>query len=442
MKHLKTCLWLSGLLLLGCGGGAPNANPQAENQPADDGSPWFSAWGTAVYTSFPNGPLASAGLPSTAQFTDNQAQAQSFRMMIAPTVGGDRVRVTLSNAFGDRPLKIQSVSIAKRAAITGPAIDGASATLLFSNGRPEMVIPAGGLLTTDAADFSYAYGEQLAVSFYVPEPSGPISWHAEAFATQYISFPDSGDVTSNVDGSSFLNIDRGFFFLQGLDVQIDGSQSEDAFSVVVFGDSITDGLLSIPEANQRYPDLLAQRIQNMGIEAGVVNAGINSNTVNPVHDPAATGIAGIDRFAEDVVNRSGVRSVFVLLGTNDLSAGELAEDVYNGLVNIAEQAAAAGICTLVSTILPRNDPPQPFGWDAATEEPQRQALNEMILASTQFDAVTDEVATALENPLIENQPNNVLFLEGLHPNPLGMQLLAEAIPLQHLLPYPYGDCGN
>jgi lysophospholipase L1-like esterase len=403
---------------------------------------WTSAWGTAIYTTFPNGPLSGFGAPPTGQFDNNEAVDQSFRMMIYPTVGGDRVRLQLSNVFGTQPLRIENISIAKRQVATGPAIDAASLVPVLVNGQSSITIPVGETVVTDVVEFSYAYAEHLAVNFHVPGPSGPMSWHAEAFATQYVSAANSGDVSQEASGSGLSNGERGWFFLNGMDVQIDLAEEPVPLSVVAFGDSITDGFVSIPDTNGRYPDLLAARIQSMNLNVGVINSGINSNSVNAVRDPITTGIAGTERFAIDVLQRAGVRSVFILLGTNDLSSGATADSTYAGLVNLAQQAHAAGICTVVSTILPRNDPPGIFAWDVATDEPQRQRLNELILTGGDFDFVTDDLATALENPAVENQPNNLLFVEGLHPNPAGMQVLADAIPLAPLLPAPYGSCAR
>ncbi len=107
----------------------------------------------------------------------------------------------------------------------------------------------------------------------------------------------------------------------------------------------------------------------------------------------------MQRFARDVLNRSNARAVFILLGTNDLSFPKTAGEIYDGLVTMARQAQAQGLCVMVSTILPRNDPPLPFGWDAATEEPERQRLNQMILASTEFDAVADLASSFNALPL-------------------------------------------
>lgn len=434
---------LMALLLAACGADGRDAGEAVAPQPSS--AQWYSTWGTATYTSFPNGPLTQEDFsPNTGAFVANEAVEQSFRMMIHPTARGDRVRFRFSNVFGDRPLVIRHANVAMRALPTGPAIVEDSLVPVLFAGADEVVIPAGAEVLSDAVDFSHEFGEDLAVSFHVPGPSGPMSWHAEAFATQYMSQPNGGDVTTEASGLSFLNIDRGWFFLSGMDSQDLDMQAAGhrPFTIVAFGDSITDGFAGTPELNHRWPDFFAQRLQNAGLPVGVVNVGINSNSVTPARDPVITGLPGIVRFHRDVIARSGVRSVFVLLGTNDITSGVSAEAIYAGLLDLRDQAHAAGLCMVVSTILPRNDPEFPFGWNMAAHAPVREALNDMIMTGGDFDAVTDALSQALENPLLENQPNNALFVEGLHPNSLGMQMMAEAVPIEPLLPAPLGSCSR
>lgn len=398
---------------------------------------WISTWGTAIYTTFPNGPLTLSPdfSPNTGLFIGKEAWDQSFRMMIHPTAPGNRVRFHFSNMYGEQPLEISSANVAIRAYTLAPAIVADTLTPLTFNGEIGVTIPPGETITTDPADFSYEFGDTLAVSFHVPGPSGPISWHAESFALQYASVPNSGDVTRDELGLNFLNGDRGWFFLRGMDIQLQEPVPGPVRpgTIVAFGDSITDGMASTPEMNHRWPDFLARRIQAEGLPIGVVNAGINSNTVTGSPSPETRGEAGVLRFSRDVLQRTGVRTVFVLLGTNDLTIDVSADDIYQGLTDLAMQAREMGVRIVVSTILPRNDPPIPFGWNPTIHEAVRQNLNHQILNSNAFDAVVD-LASVMENPLVENQPFQPYFTEGLHPNSLGMQVMADAIPLDVLLP--------
>lgn len=446
---LLLCLNLTGCLSVGNSGcddetscpavAGDRGNNQGNPLPdaADKASArWISTWGTAIYTTFPNGPLTQPEFsPNAGLFIGEEAWNQSFRMMIHPTAPGNKVRFHFSNTYGEQPLELSNANVATRAGAIGPGIVADTLTPLTFDGESSVTIPVGETITTDPADFSYEFGDTLAVSFHIPGPSGAMSWHAESFALQYASVPNSGDVTRDELGVHFGNSDRGWFFLRGMDIQLQEPVPETVRpgTIVAFGDSITDGLASTPEMNERWPDFLARRIQAEGLPIGVVNAGINSNTVTGSANPEIQGEAGVLRFSRDALERAGVRTVFVLLGTNDIRNGVSADDIYRGLVNLAIQAHERDVRIVVSTILPRNDPPVPFGWDPTIHEPVRQALNDQILNSDAFDAVVD-LASVMENPLVENQPFQPYFVEGLHPNSVGMEVMANAIPLDVLMP--------
>lgn len=407
--------------------------PVTPTTPVTPEKRWIGAWATAIYGPYPVGALSQAYVPV---FPSNVVLDQSLRMIVHPSIGGDAVRACFSNLHGSEPLQIASASVALSTDGLSAAITAGSAVALSFDGQPAVAIPAGEKRCSDGVEFSYAFGDNVAVSFHVPGPGGPISWHSEAFATQWVSAPMSGDVTDDASGAMFPLSARSFFYLSDLEVL---APKPDTTTISVFGDSITDGFVSTIGRNERYPDFLARRLQAAGLAAGVRNLGINGNTVTDAHTGAMYGDPALIRFRRDALVGSNIKSVFVLIGTNDIGSSRPATEVYDGLLQLAAEAHAAGACIVVSTVLPRNDPPLPFGWDITTEEPQRQALNQMILASTAFDTVVD-VAAAMASPLSPNLPDQPYFVEGLHPNSLGMERLANAIPLEPLLPAPVGTC--
>jgi lysophospholipase L1-like esterase len=383
---LHALLCSAGLLLVACGdSGAPVLAPApAPTAPEPPGTSapatekWIGAWATAIYGPYPVGALSYAYAPT---FPTNAVQDQSLRMIVHPSIGGTKVRACFSNLHGTEPLQIASANLALSTDGATAAISGAAVALQF-DGAPSVAIPAGGKRCSDGADFVYAFGDNLAVSFHVPGPGGPISWHSEAFATQWVSAPLSGDVTGDASGAMFPLSTRSFFYLSDLEVV---APTPEATTITVFGDSITDGFVSTIGANERYPDFLARRLQAAGIAAGVRNLGINGNTVGDAHTGAMYGDPAVLRFGRDALVGSNIKAVFVLIGTNDIGSSRPATEVYEGLLQLAAEAHAAHACIVVSTVLPRDDPPLPFGWDITTEEPQRQALNQMILASTALD---------------------------------------------------------
>ncbi|HEX4879119.1 MAG TPA: GDSL-type esterase/lipase family protein, partial [Limnobacter sp.] len=317
-------------LLIACGGEDTTQAGTRVNAQANDKA-LVGAWATAPYGPYPLGPLTrdgapTPGAPEVAQFPGNQANNQSFRMIIHPTIGGDAVRVRLSNLMGDRPVRFENISIAKGNPLT-PNIDASTQTPLTVGGKRFGVAPAGAELLTDVVAFDYEAGDDLAVSFHVAGESGPMTWHAVSFATQFIAPPDSGDQTQDATGTAVRQVSVGWFFISGLDVI--NPQAKGA--MVAIGDSITDG--AYQALNQRWPDFLAQRLQAAGQTIGVLNQGINSNTVTDVRDGAA-GPPLVKRFQRDVLSRSGVKSVLILEGTNDLGAGVDAPEIIEGLKTV------------------------------------------------------------------------------------------------------------
>lgn len=400
---------------------------------------WLGSWAAAPYGPYPVGPLndniPNLPLPPTTFFINNEASNQSFRMMVHPTLGGSTLRVRFSNLKGTQPLTIAAANVALRLAPHVAAI--ATPVPLRFGGQASITIPAGAETVSDAADLSFAAGDDLAISFHLPGPTGPMTWHALSFAGSFVAPPNTGDTTADPTGSAFAQLTAGWFFVSGVDVlgPLDGG------SIVALGDSITDGTYSTPDQNDRWPDLLARRLQAAGIPYGVLNQGINGNTVVTPR-AANAGEPAVDRLERDVLQRPGVRTLIILEGTNDIGfANAKAGPVFAALTRIAQRARAAGLCVVVATLLPRNDPPQPFGWDAATDGPERLAYNATIRSSRDFDAVVDWART-MESSTGSEQPNRPLFVEGLHPNGLGFQLMADALVLADLLPPPHGQCGT
>lgn len=405
---------------------------------------WTGAWSAAPYGPYPLGPLS--GLipvdlpvplpPVPTLFVNDQAVDQSFRMIVHPTVGGDAVRVRLSNLVGDRPVRFEPVRIARSLSLTGPAIIPGTDTPVLFSGAPGVTVAPGREAVSDPVPFSYSVGNDLAISFQVVGESGPITWHAVSFGPNYVSLPMRGDVTADPTGAGFSQPSLGWFFLSGIDARTTGSLG----TTVAIGDSITDGAYTV--VNTRWTDHLAQRLRSAGIILGVLNQGINSNTVTrEAIDPASAyqGPAAVDRFERDVLDRPGVRSVVIFAGTNDLSAGASAVQVFAGIRSMVGRAHQAGLCVVVGTVMPRgNTPIAP--WDVALNEPQRQQLNALIRAQSDVEGIADfDAATA--SPLNPDQPNPAYFFPDLlHPNSVGTLVMAHAVPVEALLPPPAGTC--
>jgi lysophospholipase L1-like esterase len=430
-----------GLLMLLVMGLAGCDSGSGEDGMAHDKG-WVGSWSAAPYGPFPAGPLDSlvpplvGSLTTPGAFIGEQARDQSFRMIVHPTLGGDVLRVRLSNLKGDRPLRFEPVRVAHRALGIAAAIVPSTDTPVLFNGQTHVVIPPGAEAISDAVALPFADGEDLVVSFRLVGDSGPMTWHAVSFDTQFVSAPGSGDRTGSATGLAFPFLTLGWFFLSGIDVLREDSPG----SIVMLGDSITDGAFQVPATNTRMPDVFARRLQGLGIPMGVLNQGINSNTVTEVDSEPFRGPPAVQRFERDVLQRAGVRSLLLFEGTNDLTAGADAAAVYAGLRNIMRRAQSAGLCVVLGTIPPRDD--ILFGWDRASMEVDRQALNEMIRNDPDADAIAD-FDVVLRAAIAPTRPNATLYFPDLlHPNSLGFIAMANAIPLEALVPPPAGRCAR
>jgi len=437
-RFTRTFAAVACLVVAACGSDTPSNAPDAGDTA---GARWVGSWSAAPYGPFPAGPLtgtlppALASLTTPGAFDEEQARNQSFRMVIHPTLGSDTLRIRLSNLVGGRPVTFEPVRVARRALpAVGAAIMPSTDRQARFNGEAAVTIPPGQEAVSDPISLTFDAGDDLVVSFRLKGESGPMTWHAVSFDTQFVSAPDSGDRTQDVIGAAFPFVTLGWFFLSGVDVLRQDSPG----AIVMLGDSITDGAYQIPATNTRYPDVFARRFQAANIAMGVLNQGINSNTVTRARTDAAGGPPAVDRFDRDVLERPGVRSVLIFEGTNDLTAGATAAEVFAGLRELVARAQQAGLCVVMGTIPPRDD--LTFGWDRATMEPERQALNTRIREQTDIAGIVDFDAV-LGNPLAPTRPNLVLYSPDLlHPSSLGFIAMAEAIPIPALVPPPVGNC--
>lgn len=399
---------------------------------------WVGSWAAAPQGPYPSGPLtdtSGGAIPGTitlAQFSNNEAVDQSFRMIIRPTLGGEQVRVRLSNAMGTQAVQFTDLSLAKALNYSPAVLPGTTRQLLF-DGRSSITIPAGGEATSDALPFPFQFGEDLAVSFHVEGRSGPMTWHAVSFTPNYVSQPNSGSVANDESGLQMASPSFGWFFLSGLDV----FNPESSGSLVALGDSITDGFFQT--LNMRWTDRLAERLNTAGIKAGVLNQGINSNTVTNARDGDA-GLPANQRFERDVLNMPGVKALLLFEGTNDLGAKVSSSELIQAYQELIARARAKNLCVLMATIPPRAD--LLFGWAqvASTQEPERVKVNEWIRNTPLIDGVVDFEAV-LGLPGMKNLPNPILYIPDLlHPNSLGFRLMGDAVPLEKLEQLLKGNC--
>jgi lysophospholipase L1-like esterase len=342
------------------------------------------------------------------------------------SLGGERLRVRISNAYGNRPLTIGAAHIALRD--KGPAIIAGSDRKLTFGGDDGAVIGAGAVLFSDPVELKAPALADLAVSIHLPGevlPSFAITGRY-ARQTNYISPPGNFAAETVMPVG---NLTDQWFFLCGVDVLA----APEAKGVVAIGDSLTDGNISTIDAFCRWPDQLARRLMARGGgPAGVMNNGLGGNRI--LHD--LRGDSGLRRFDRDVLAQPGVTHVIVMLGTNDLrnrwakpEEEVTAEQMIAGLKQLALRAHSAGIKIIGATLTPfGNETFMTNAWNP-TREKHRVAVNEWIRNSGAFDAVADFDA-ALRDPEIPTQMRAADDCgDGLHPSDGGYCKMGDAIDL-------------
>ncbi|MFC4929752.1 SGNH/GDSL hydrolase family protein [Massilia sp. GCM10023247] len=402
---------------------------QAQPGSWDPSQQWVGTWGTA-----PAGPPLAADLQT---FND-----QTLRLIVHTSIGGTQVRIRVSNELGTTPLRIGAARVARRGA--GAEIAAGTDRVLTFSGQTSITIPAGAPVLSDPVNLDVPALSDLAVSLYLPGQVQATTIHGSAFQTNYVSLP--GDFT----GAATLPTQRtitSWPFLTEVDVSSPGGGA-----IVALGDSITDGAVTTIDANRRWPDLLALRLQttrdqagNTGLRAlnsrlGVVNRGIGGNRL--LRDPGTQplfGRAALARFDRDVLATAGVRYLIVLIGINDIghpgsgsapaSEAVTAQDLIAGYRQLIARAHAKGIPVYGATLTPFEGTVFP-GYYTPQKETVREAVNNWIRSSDEFDAVID-FDRAVRDPA---HPTRMLPAydsgDHLHPNDLGMQAMANAIPLE------------
>jgi lysophospholipase L1-like esterase len=347
----------------------------------------------------------------------------TYREIVHVSLGGSHARIILSNEFGLDPLTINAAHIALRT--TGSEIDLASASALTFGGRPSITIPPGALAVSDPANLKLPAFADVAVSLFVTaQPMQQISFHDFADQTSY-SAP--GNVVGVKSFESPTKI-YSWPFLKGVDVMADSK----AASVVTLGDSITDGALSTRDANVRWPDVLARRLQanKMTANLGVLNQGIDGNRV--LHNDY--GPNALSRFDRDVLAQAGVKYLILLESINDIGHAQdpvkpydvvTAEDIIVGLGQLATRAHTHGIKVYGATLTPYVG----AKYASPAGEAMRQAVNKWIRTTNQldgfidFDKVTRDPANpAVLSPVADSGDH-------LHPADPGYKIMADSIDL-------------
>src|SRR3954454_3324434 len=436
MRRALGCLALLGALLP-AGGLA---------QPAEK---WVTSWAASVQGPYPVGnPSAqseqSFHFPSPA----TGSRDQTFRLVVRPDLWGREARLRFSNAFGTKPVTLDGVFAGLQ--LGGPAVMPGTNRPLRFEGKDSVTIAPGQWVWSDPVALPFVRepaelsGRKLAVSFHVAGESGPMTWHAKALQTSYVTAPDAGPKGAVEEEAAFPFPTASWFFLDA----VDAMAAADAQAIVAFGDSITDGTASTMNGDDRWPDVLARRLRAAyGNRVAVVNAGIGGNQVAgpPEYSPEKTfpgGPSAAARLDRDVIGLSGGTAFVWLGGVNDFgrdgnAAVEAVEaGMRDGVARL--RAKIPGIRVLGATTVTALGSTSPAHGFPEQDE-KRKRLNEFIRASGVFDAVLDFDRATLDPQTgglkPEFVPDSTAGGPGdkLHPNRVGYLAIATSIDLKTLL---------
>jgi lysophospholipase L1-like esterase len=340
---------------------------------------------------------------------------QTLRQIVHTSIAGTAARLQLSNAFGNQPVTITDVHIARRT--SGSAVDlTTDHKVTFAGGSASTTIAVGATAVSDSIAFSVPALSDVAVSFYLPQGTGPATSHQLSEQTNYVA---GGDVAGNGTLSG-PQTNGSYYFLANLDVQNAAAEG----AVATLGASITDGVASSSDNNRRWPNDLATRLNQAGRTIGVLDQGISGNRL--LADGA--GQSATNRFSRDVLSQPNVKWViFSDDPINDLGSGGVTGDqLISAASQLISRAHAAGIKFLCSTLTPFQGS---GGWSQAGEN-GRAAFNAFVRGgSSGCDGIVDQ-DTATHDPA---NPTRYLpaFDAGdhLHPNEAGLQAIANAVNL-------------
>jgi lysophospholipase L1-like esterase len=380
---------------------------------------WTATWGSSQLK-----PAGADILPP--QSFDNT----SLRQVLHLSIGGSSLRLHLSNAFGESPLVLHSVHVGKPVAGQPGSVQPTFDTAVHFNGDSTITIPAGAEYLSDPIAISTPALSDIVVTMVIEHTPATLTFHSGSRATSFLLHGDHAGDAHFEAPQTFAH----WYFLAGVEVETDLHAS----ALVTLGDSITDGHGATTDANDRWPDILAQRLAQKNI--GVINQGIGGNRI--LED--GLGPNALDRFDRDVVSVPGARSLIVLEGINDLGVLDRLEEhpqpVHDALVKqlegafleMVERAHAHGIRVYAATITP--DRGSDYYHPSDRSEADRQALNAWIRSSHLFDGVIDFDAL-LRDPA---HPDRLAPAwdsgDHLHPGPAGYKRMGEGIPLNLFKP--------
>ena len=382
-----------------------------------DALPWVGTWAASQQVPEPANALSADDLRDV-----------TLRQIVHLTVGGETLRVRMSNVFGTAPLHLTSVHIAHPLLPSEAKIDVATDKALTFVGKNDIVIPAGAEYISDPITYPVAALSDLTITLHMDTPPEQQTGHPGSRSTSYLVH---GDMVAAADLPYAKKIEH-WYWIAGVDV----NAAKDSAAIVVLGDSITDGHGATTNGNDRWPDVLARKLQadRKTRMLAVLNQGIGGNHL--LTD--GLGPNALSRVDRDIIAQTGVRYLIVLEGVNDLGKlsreGDISQAEHEALVQqmigayeqMIVRAHSHGIKVFGATILPYGG--SGYYHPSPANEADRVAVNKWIREPGHFDEVIDfDKLTA--DPA---HPDQMLPAydsgDHLHPSPAGYRTMGNMAP--------------
>jgi lysophospholipase L1-like esterase len=398
---LKAIVLLSCLLL--------NTSHLTGQSDRGTGRKWVGTWSTGLQL------VETRNNPPIPGLTDN-----SLRQVVRVSIGGETLRVKLSNEFSKSPVTMHSVQIA--ASVGGNLINKSTNISLTFGGSKAVTLDAGATITSDPFEFNLQPRMDVVITIYFGSTPPDLTGHPGSRTTSYLL---AGNNVSETDFSGSVTTEH-WYFINGIDVQAPSTAS----CIAILGNSITDGRGSTTDKQDRWPDLLSERLlaNRDTRQVGVLNLGIGGNCV--LKD--CLGPAGLNRYERDILSKSGVKFVIILEGVNDIGGvrtPDAATSVTSGLIAaykmMIDSAHSRGLKIYGATITPFKG----NGYYNQYSEECRNEVNGWIRGSGRFDAVID-FDFVVRNPMDTISLASSFQNDGLHPDLQGFKKMADCIDLR------------
>ena len=366
---------------------------------------WVGTWATAPQT------VVKSFMPYNNCMTN-----RSVRQVVKVSIGGDVIRLKLSNIYSMQPVEIRSIYIAH--AKDSSDIDAKTAQYFKFGNSYKTVIPAGKQIVSDALKFNLRNLERVAITInYTSAPEVP-TVHMGSRTTSYIM----KGVTNAHSNFEKAFRENHWYNISGIDVY---TMSNNMSAIAIIGNSITDGKCSTDNAQNRWPDVMSEMLQlkHKITNQGVLNLGIGNNRVTV---PGGFGALAKERFDRDILMQSGVKKVVIFEGVNDIGAARsgssetVARQIIESIQGMVKKAKARKMKVYLGTITPFKG----AGYYTHFHEAARLYVNDWIRSQAKnVDGILD-FAKLLQDPNDDRRmKREYASNDWLHPNPTGYKAM-------------------